>query len=219
MRFSATPAFLATLLLGAATAHAQTAIATEGEPRVVDRRIDTRLGMLTGGNDLGDVTGPSSGLYVTAGYRSGSATLMVEYDYLHVGDGDSDATDRDGRMTRGGAMLRWLVADVAKPGAPVGLEFWAEGGGGLERVAWDHGGILYRPDLALGFGLDIDGRGWRESGRRQRHFGAFVAFRAVVARAPESTDPVMCEGPCSIATRPSRNDVGLYFLFGLHWGR
>jgi hypothetical protein len=211
------PVLVVLLLLGAATAHADTAIATVGETRPIDQRIDTRLGMLTGGTDLGDVTGPSSGLYLTLGYRRGPATLMVEYDYLHVGDGDSDATDRDGRMTRGGAMLRWLIADVAKPGSPVGMEFWAEGGGGVERVAWDHGGLLYRPDLALGFGLDIDGRGWREP--RPRHFGAFVAFRALVARAPASRDPVMCEGPCTLATQPSRNDVAMYFLFGLHWGR
>lgn len=190
-------------------------IATEAPP--VDRRIDTRLGMLAGGADIGDVDGPSSGLYATVGYRRGPATLMAEYNYLHVGDADTDVLDRDGRMTRGAVMLRYQLADVARRGAPVGLEFWAEGGPGIERVSWDHGGVLVRPDLALGFGLDIDGRGWRDP--RPRHFGAFLAFRGTVARGPESDDPAMCEGPCTVATKPSRNDVSLYFLFGLHWGR
>jgi hypothetical protein len=193
------------------------AVSAPSDKAPVEHRIDTRLGMLTGGNDIGDVTGPSSGLYATAGYRWGDATMMVEYDYLHVGDAESDATDRDGRMSRGSANLRWTMADVARRGAPVGLEFWLEGGAGVERVSWDHGGLLYRPDLALGFGLDLDGRGWREP--HPRHFGAFLAFRALVARAPETDGPAMCEGPCTIATAPSRNDVGLYFLFGLHWGR
>jgi hypothetical protein len=217
MRLASTPAFLAVLLLSS-VASAQE-IASGATPAPIDRRIDTRLGMLVGGNDIGDVTGPSSGLYATLGYRHGSATLIAEYDYLHVGDAETDLLDRDGRLTRGGASLRYLIADVARPGAPVGLEFWAEGGGGLERIAWDHGGILYRPDISVGFGLDIDGRGWREGRGRPRHFGAFLAFRAFLARSPVSTDPIMCEGPCSVATRPSRNDASFYFLFGLHWGR
>ena len=198
-----------------ALAVAQTSIAANAPP--VDRRIETRLGMYTGGNDVGDVTGPSNGLYLTGGYRSGAATLMLEYAYLHVGDADTDLLDRDGRMSRGGATLRYSIADVARRGAPVGIEFWGEAGGGFERVAWDHGGLLYRPDLALGFGVDLDGRGWREP--RPRHFGAFLAFRALLARAPDDTGPSMCEGPCTEATAPSRNDVSLYFLFGLHWGR
>jgi hypothetical protein len=202
------------VLFAPTIAHAQE-IATEAPAE--DRRIETRLGLLTGGSDIGDVDGPSSGLYATIGYRRGPTTLLAEYDYLHVGDADTDPLDRDGRMTRGGLALRYQIADVARRNAPVGLEFWAEAGPGVERVSWDHGGVLYRPDVALGFGLDVDGRGWREP--RPRHFGAFLAFRATVARGPVSDQPAMCEGPCTVATKPSRNDVGLYFLFGLHWGR
>jgi hypothetical protein len=204
------------LLLTPAIAHADAAIATDASPPV-EHRLDTRLGMLLGGNDIGDVTGPSSGLAANLGYRRGETTLFAEYDYLHVGDGPNDTTSRDGRMTRGGANLRWQIADVAKTGSPVGIEWWLQGGAGFERVAWDHGGVLYRPDVSLGFGLDIDGRGWRQP--HPRHFGAYVAFRALLARAPTSTGPAMCEGPCTEATRPSRNDVSMYFDFGLHWGR
>lgn len=213
-------AAVSSVLALAAPAAAETAIATanatSGAPPA-DRRIDTRIGLLVGGGDVGDVTGPSSGVHASVGYRIGALTVMGEYDYLGVGDGDDDVRGRDGRMTRGGVAARWQVADVAPVGAPVGLEFWIEGGAGAERIAWLRGGKLYRPDLTLGFGFEIDGRGWRKP--RPRHFGAYVAFRAIVARAPAPTGPATCEGPCTVATPPSRNDVGLYFHLGLHWGR
>jgi hypothetical protein len=207
---------LACLLALPTPAHADTAIAADAAPPA-ERQLDLRLGLLVGGNDVGDVTGPSSGLHASLGYRVGGVELAGEYGYLHVGDGQNDLLDRDGRLSRLGATLRWEIADVAKSGSPVGLEWWLEGGAGLERVAWDHGGLLYRPDVAVGFGLDVDGRGWREP--HPRHFGAFIAFRALLARAPDPLGPAMCEGPCTEATQPSRNDASMYFLFGLHWGR
>lgn len=206
------------LALVPATAAAQTTIATDAPaapPR--DRRIETRVGLEIGGADVGDVTGPSTGVHASLGYRLGVATVMAEYDYFGVGDAATDVVDRDGRMSRGGAVVRYQLADVAKPGSPLGLEFWVEGGAGAERIAWQRGGVLYRPDLALGFGFELDGRGWRQP--RPRHFGAYLALRAILARAPETDEPSMCEGPCTVATPPSRNDVSLYFHFGLHWGR
>jgi hypothetical protein len=219
------PAFLLVLpvlpvLLSAAPASAQDSIAIAGESppkKPLERRIDTRLGLLTGGSDVGDVTGASTGLHASLGYRLGAVTLMGEYGYYGVGDNPDEPGNRDGKMTRAGVTARMQIADVAKPGSPVGLEFWAEGGVGTERIAWSEGGKLYRPDVALGFGFEVDGRGWRQP--RPRHIGADVGFRAVVARAPDSDLPAMCEGPCTVATPPSRNDVSLYFHFGLHWGR
>lgn len=208
------------LLLPAAPASAQDSIAIGAEStpkKPLERRIDTRLGLLTGGADVGDVTGGSTGLHASLGYRLGPVTLMGEYNYVGVGDNPDEVGNRVGKMTRGGVTARMQIADVAKPDSPVGLEFWAEGGVGTERIAWSEGGKLYRPDVALGFGFEVDGRGWRQP--KPRHFGAYVGFRAVLARAPDDDRPAMCEGPCSIATPPSRNDVSLYFHFGLHWGR
>lgn len=220
-RRSLLPAVLIPAILAAgapaavADAYDGVAIATSAPP--MEKRLDTRLGLLIGGADIGDVTGPSTGLYASVGYRLGRVTVNGEYDYLSVGDADLEAQSRDGRMTRGGAMVRYELADVAKRDSPVGLQFWVEGGAGVERVAWQRGGVLVRPDLAAGFGFEIDGRGWKEP--RPRHFGAYFAFRAVVARAPDANLPAMCEGPCTEATPPSRNDVSMYFHFGLHWGR
>ena len=218
MRSLASLAALACLLHSADPAAAQDTIATEGAARVpLERRIDTRLGMLAGSADVGDVTGASTGLHASLGYRMGPLTVMGEYAYLDVGDNPDEPGNRDGTLSRAGLTARMQIADVAKTGSPVGLEFWAEGGVGTERIAWSEGGKLYRPDLALGFGVEVDGRGWRQP--RPRHFGAYVGFRAVLARAPEDDRPAMCEGPCTVATPPSRNDVSLYFHFGLHWGR
>jgi hypothetical protein len=212
------PACLAACLLASlpSIATAQT-IAEDASAEKTERRVDTRIGLLTGHGDVGDVDGPSTGVHASLGYRLGDATFMAEYGYLKIGDSDGEPMSRDGRMSRAGAALRWRIADVAKPGSPVGLEFWTEAGAGIERVTWQRGGVLTRPDLALGFGFEIDGRGWRQP--RPRHFGAYVGFRATVARAPGDAGPAMCEGPCTEATPPSRNDVSLYFHFGLHWGR
>jgi len=197
---------------------AEVEIATSAPP--AERRFDLRIGLLTGGADVGDVTGPSSGVHASAGYRIGTVTVMGEYAYLHVGDASTDRLSRDGNLTRGGATVRFQVADVAKADGPLGLEFWAEAGVGVEHLSWQKGGVLDRPDLALGFGFELDGRGWSKSASgRQRHFGAYLALRALVARAPDSSADPMCEGPCTAATEPSRNDVSLYFHFGLHWGR
>jgi hypothetical protein len=214
MRTLATLATLATLSLPT-VALAEPAIATDA-PRA-ERRVDTRLGLLIGRGDVGDVTGPSTGLHASLGYRVGDVTVMAEYDYLTVGDSLGEAASRDGRLSRAGGAVRYQLADVAPRGAPLGLEFWVEGGGGVERVSWQRGGLLYRPDAMLGFGFEVDGKGWRTP--RPRHFGLFVAMRAHVARSPRTDEPAMCEGPCTIATPPSRNDVSLFFHMGLHWGR
>lgn len=190
-------------------------IATSAPP--AERRVDLRLGLLTGRADVGDVTGPSGGVHASLGYRLGVITVMGEYDYLHVGDASTDRLSRDGNTSRGGATVRYELADVAKADSPLGLQFWVEGGVGIEHLSWQRGGVLDRPDLALGVGFELDGRGWKQP--RPRHFGAYFAFRALLARAPEMDAPAMCEGPCTDATKPSRNDTSFYFHFGLHWGR
>ncbi|MCB9565481.1 MAG: hypothetical protein H6709_02710 [Kofleriaceae bacterium] len=211
----ATLATVATLAAGVAPAAADTAIAADAPP--VERRIDTRIGLLLGGADVGDVNGPSSGFHASLGYRYGTVSVMGEYEYLTVGDGLGDRLDRDGRTTRGGAALHWQLADVAPKDSPVGMQFWVEGGLGAERVMWNRGGVLYRPDAIAGFGFEVDGRGWASP--RPRHFGVYVALRVMVAKGPPSAEPAMCEGPCSVATTPSRNDVSLFAHLGLHFGR
>ena len=214
MRLACT-ALAALLVLPTTAALAEPAIATSSPP--TDHRIEARIGMLTGGGDVGDVTGPSHGVHVALGARFGEVTGMAEYDYLTVGDGDGAAMPRHGDLSRAGVVARWSLFHT-QPDTPAGVDMWAEAGAGVERVAWDPGGVLDRPDLVLGFGAELDGHPYWTSDH-PRHLGMWIGFRAILARAPVTGLPAVCGGPCSMATPPSRNDVGLYFSWGVHWGR
>jgi hypothetical protein len=206
----------AALVLSTATvAAASESIAVDARARA--HRLEARIGMMVGGGDVGDVTGPSTGLHTSLGARLGDATAMLEYDYLGVGDSASDNVHRYGHMSRAGLTARYSLFR-SRDDAPIAAEWWAEAGVGAERITWNPGGVLTRPDLALGFGAELDGRPyWKH--RHPRHLGMWLGFRALVARAPATDSPAVCGGPCTMATQPSRNDVSLYFTFGVHFGR
>lgn len=194
------------------------AIATSGEDPIKLRRTEMRLGMLVGGSDIGDVRGPSVGLHAALGRRFGDVTLVAEYNYMGVGDGPYEGNARDGSLSRGGLVMRYSLLTIDKKRVPLGADFWVEAGTGYQHVAWDGGGVLNRNDVVAGFGMQLDGKpGFRTD--QPRYVGPFFAFRAVWARAPRTNDPVTCAGPCSDPTRPSRNDVSMFFHFGMHWGR
>jgi len=183
-----------------------------------ERRLDGRVGFMVGGADVGDADGRSFGFHGQLGYRVNDVTLFGELDYYSVGDSPGEAMTRSGRTTRYGLTARYSLLHTDPHSGPIGGDWWVEAGAGYERVTWKQGGVLRRPDLALGFGIELDGRpGWRSS--TPRHAGWYLGFRSVLARAPESALPSTCGGPCTEATKPSRNDVSLYFIVGLHWGR
>ncbi|HTJ42102.1 MAG TPA: hypothetical protein VL463_08390 [Kofleriaceae bacterium] len=209
-------AWLAAVVLLAlpSIARADDAVIATDTPKT-PHRIEARIGMLIGGGDVGDVTGASSGLHVAIGGRYGEVTGMAEYDYLSVGDGDSG--DRRGDLSRGGLTARMSLFHTDDDG-PIAGDYWAEAGVGYEHVSWAPGGVLDRPDLVLGFGAELDGHAYWQSAH-PRHIGMWLGFRAILARAPRTDSPAVCGGPCTMATPPSRNDVGLYFSWGMHWGR
>ncbi|MCE9580866.1 MAG: hypothetical protein K8W52_47570 [Deltaproteobacteria bacterium] len=191
------------------------AVATDA-PRTA-RRIEARIGMLAGGGDVADVTGPSAGLHTSLGARLGEITTMAEYDYLSIGDAYNDRANRHGTLSRIGATARYALFRT-RDDSPIATETWVEAGVGYERIAWGPGGLLRRPDLALGFGAELDGRpGWRS--KHPRHLGMWLGLRAIVARAPAGDMPAVCGGPCTQASPPSRNDVSIYFSWGAHFGR
>ncbi len=193
----------------------EVAVAADTPP--TPHRIEARIGMLVGAGDVGDVSGPSSGLHVALGARYGEVTGMAEYDYLGVRDSDGVMAGRHGDLSRAGLVARWSLFHTDES-APVVGDYWAEAGVGYEHVAWAPGGVLERPDLVLGFGAELDGHAYFTT-PHPRHIGMWIGFRAIVARAPASDLPAVCGGPCTMATPPSRNDVGLYFSWGMHWGR
>ena len=83
----------AALLLVASTASAQNLVATDdgyAHPpgdAPAPREVDSRLGMLLGGSDVGDADGFSVGVSGALGYRIGDITLRGLFDYYRVGDG------------------------------------------------------------------------------------------------------------------------------------
>jgi hypothetical protein len=181
-------------------------------------RVEARIGMLIGGGDVGDVTGPSNGVQLAIGARYGEVTGLAEYDYLTENDADDAMTSRHGDMSRAGLVARMSLFRTGNDDSPVAADYFVEAGAGYERISWAPGGVLDRPDLVLGFGAELDGQVHRDSGAT-RHIGSWVGLRAIVARAPDPGLPPVCGGPCSMATPPSRTDVGFYFSWGMQWGR
>ena len=209
---------LAILLLSLSTSAVRAdEVAVAAETPATPHRIEARIGMLVGAGDVGDVSGPSNGLHVAVGARYGEVTGMAEYDYLGVRDSDGVEAGRHGDLSRAGLVARWSLFHTDES-APVVGDYWAEAGVGYEHVSWAPGGVLERPDLVLGFGAELDGHAYFTT-PHPRHIGMWLGFRAIVARAPSTDSPAVCGGPCTMATPPSRNDVGLYFTWGMHWGR
>ena len=222
---------LATLaLLASATAASANVVATDGmsvtsaprESTPLAQRIEGRLGMLLGGSDVGDADGFSVGVSGSFGYRIGDTTIRALFDHYRVGDSEDEANVRRGRGTRAGAAVRYSFANTnpshEKTGGGLGLDFWGELGLGYEYITWRQGGVLERPSGELAVGFDLDKYG-RKRGDRRSHLGYFVAFRTLIGRGPEMDTPAVCGGPCSMATKPSRVDVSMFFEMGLHWGR
>lgn len=211
--------------LAASSAHATPSIATSGPPKEPgERRNELNLGLLAGATDVGQDKRQTIGLQVSAGRRFGDLVLLAEYDYLSLGKPTSDTR---GSLSRMGVTARYsLLRTSAKPQngssrrGPVTGDYWLEMGAGVQRIAWDKGGVVHRPDLALGFGWQLDAVIGRRS-PKPRYYGPYVGFRANVTRAPESTMamPSMCAGPCDTATPPPGTDVSLMFHAGVNWGR
>jgi len=214
-------ATLAVASAHSAPAAADVAIAGDtvpAAPRKHDYRFDGRGGFMIGGSDTGDATGLSMGFHGQLGARLDKISLFGEFDYYSVGDSPGEDMRRIGRASRVGGTLRYSLLNAGPQSGAIGGDWWVEAGGGYEHVNWNQGGVLNRPDLTLGIGLEVDGRPGYGTNHVQ-HAGWYFAFRTVVAQAPTSDAPVVCGGPCTMASQPSRTDVSMYFITGLHWGR
>lgn len=226
MRKAGFQLLIVTMLLVPATAVATPTIATGVEPEPKgDRRTEIDLGMLVGGSDIVQSRRATYGLHLNIGRRFGDLALLGEYNYLIVG---KESSTNQGSLSRLGVVARYsLLRTSGAPNkygrrGPLSGDYWFEAGAGIQRLAWDVGGTLTRPDVVLGFGLQFNGVIGRRSDN-PRYLGPYVAFRANVSRVPEasldSTMPLTCGGPCDTATRPSRNDVSMFVHFGINWAR
>jgi len=185
-----------------------------------DRRTEVNLAMLVGGTDVGDDMRTSVGVQLDIGRRFGDLVVLGEYAHFGLGSETPFGTmDRLGLVGRY-SLLRTRGARDGGKVAPVSGDYWFEGGAGVQRIRWEDGGTLTRPELVLGFGWQLDGVIGRESAK-PRYFGPFVAFRASVARAPDPDEgsTAICAGPCDSPSGPPPADVSMFFHFGFNWGK
>ena len=205
-------------------ARATTAIAVEAEtqpdPKPKERRTEVDIGKLVGAAEIGTLRPYASGLQVNVGRRFGDIALLAEYNYLSIGRNENIGTLSRVGVTARYSLLRTsgLPDDSGHRGWASG-DFWIEGGAGAQRVAWNEGGRLMRPDAVLGFGVQLNVVVGKDT-PKPRYIGPYIAFRTHLSRGPDHGAEVMpgCGAVCDTATRPSRNNVGTFFHLGINWG-
>ncbi len=178
----------------------------------IAKRLEFDVGMLVGGLNMGTTRADATGLAVNTGMRFGELSILGELNYFGV-----HALER-GTMTRVGLTTRYSLVPLGDPKNFATSDIWLEGGLGWERVSWRSGGVLDRPDLALGFGwqsnIVMD-----KNSDHPRFLGPYFALRALVSQGPDSGAEATCGGPCDRATALAGTDVSFMFHIGLNWGR
>lgn len=216
-------AVLASLFSFAPPARAQPVVAVDASPASPpgDRRSEIDIGYLVGGGGIGTRDRFQRGVSFAIGRRFGDLALLGEYDYLAIGRVEATGSEsRLGLIARYSLLRTRGAPDQNGERSPLSGDMWIEGGAGYQRISWDAGGTLRRPDLMLGFGAQLD-TVFRRASDEPSWFGPFVAFRAHLARGPQTADEseATCGGPCDAPGRPSPNDVALFFHLGVNWGR
>ena len=115
----------------------------------------------------------------------------------------------DGIRARLGAGARVIVRSF-EPDHSAAIELYLEGGVGLERIWWNGGGTLTRPDVVLGGGWQV--RGLR-SPRVTIRMGARVIVQPPAGRDATTT---VCRGTCP-GSGQSGLDGGLLAHLGVSW--
>lgn len=182
-------------------------------------RFEGGVGALIGSQRVGYVAGTSGGIHLDAGVRRNRMYPFLEYDFVSVGETATETTDPvRGYMHRLSANFRYSLGTFGgKNEIPVRGDVWAEIGAGHQAITWHEGGRLNRKDISLGFGAQATFRIGRE---RPRYVGVYYAMKATIAVSPDrKDDSPVCAGPCDMATGPSPWDFGLYFNFGVPFGR
>ena len=178
----------------------------------IAKRLEFDVGMLIGGMHLGQTRADATGITINGGVRLGELSVLGELNYVGL-----RAAER-GTMTRLGLTTRYSLVPLGGDNGVATGDIWLEGGVGLEHVAWRSGGVLERPDVALGLGwqadIVMDGKS-----AHPRYLGPYFALRTFIAQGPASDAMATCGGPCDRATRPSGTDVSFMFHMGLNWGR
>ena len=213
---------IATVAIASRPAHACDSYDAYGACIRKDRwkkmRFEGALGALVGSQRIGWVAGTGGGMHLDLGLRRERMMIYGEYDVLSVGESsyENPAPVR-GLFQRGGVSLRYSFAQFGGSDVPVRGDIWAEVGAGQEHVRWYEGGVLKRRDLSFGFGAQATFRIGRE---KPRYVGIYYAMKAWVAPSPgrKNNEPD-CAGPCDYPTGPMPYDFGVFFNFGVPFGK
>ncbi len=210
--------FTAAMLLGsAATATA----GSDSKNPFQKPRTKLGFGMLLGGQDVGPIDGFAIGMHMELGRQMGPLYMYGEYNMLSIGESSVDIEDPiRGISHRLGLTARYNFAEVGGGRhTPVQGAFWLEGGLGQQIIQWNEGGKLTRNDIGLGAGAQINFLLGKRS-KKPKIMAVHYAVRATIAPSPDADklEPT-CAGPCDEATTPMPYDLGIFFNFGLEWGR
>jgi hypothetical protein len=181
-------------------------------------RFEGGIGALVGSQRVSYVAGSAGGMHFDAGARRDRWMAYAEYDLLSIGESSYDDPDPlRGLMHRAGVNLRYSVGAFGGHDIFVRGDIWTELGVGHEQVYWYEGGKLGRKDISFGFGAQAT---FKLGRAHPRYVGVYYAMKGWVAAAPDrKDDQPVCAGPCDTATGPSPWDMGVFFNFGVPFGR
>jgi hypothetical protein len=225
----------AAALLGvSAPAHAQWSDGDDSDTdsngehdKMKDLRFEGDVGFLVGGMSIGPLDGFAGGMYAAGGVRRDRLALLGEYSLLSVGQTPSStSTDPTmpapdpvrGYMQRAGFDVRYSVATFGGGDTDIRGDIWVEGGAGGEVIQWYEGGRLHRGDVDVGFGGQATFKIGSDS--HPRYIGFHYAVKGLIAKAPPRKDDFpTCAGPCDEPTPPVPYDTGIFFNFGIVFGK
>jgi hypothetical protein len=164
------------------------------------------------------------------GMQHARVTLMGEYslgaEHFHapqdgviaLGSAQLPARDTDGLVHRFGAVARYAVLHGTVDtdgGSQLGGDIWLQGDFGEELTRWDEGGLLERPYLGVGLGI----QGALRGAPHRRH-ALYVALRMQIARRSDvGSAAATCSAPCTEATPPEAwSDRSWQLRLGFLWG-
>jgi hypothetical protein len=192
------------------------------------------FGLRIGTFHTASVYNEAFGVGLAGGVRHDRYAVIGEYTLLHLSESDSTWTGPpdvraayaigqsdpwtrpSGIAQRFGVMGRYNVLHgvAAATGQGIFGGLYVEAGVGEQLIRWSGGGYLHRPDLGLGMGVQVGGRG------SQHHGGVTFGFRATLTAPPANSEPntVTCAGPCDGPTGPIGIDRSFLFTFDMIFG-
>jgi len=182
----------------------RTAAADDEEARVHPVRPLTTGLYFTGlGGAIDGVSTGGMGPTVELALGAGRTQVFVEGGVAWMQYGSLES--REGFMVRGGVGARWIARSF-ELGDEAAVEMTLDGLVGADKIWWEHGGRLVRPELGLGVGLQM-----------RKFHAPHVHLRFIVRVLFTPTDDdgmtaARCTGRCASAS-PLANG-GMMFSIG-----